>query len=371
MRIAVIGDHGHAVAAPFAGGLEAMTWYLSAWLADHGHELTLFAPSGSNVPGVKVVPLELDWGVSDLARRDVSMPGEKILRAQHAYLKLLKHLSLATHDFDVVHIHALHPLPVSLAHLTGLPTVLTLHSPPTPWLESALDVAGADAPYLVAVSRANQALWAESSGDVDVIRNGVDLGRWCAGGADGVGDAAVWAGRIVPEKAPHLAIAAARAAGLALRIAGPIEDEAYFRAHVLPLLGDGIDYVGRLSHLALSRLVARSSVLLQTPQWDEPFCLSAAEAIASGTPVAAFDRGGLREVVGRRGGVLTEPGDVQALARGALLARQFSRADVRCHAEATVSLDRCGTEYELLFERLSGRRHRRADGLSVPVPADG
>ncbi len=369
MRIAVVGDHGHPVAAPFAGGMEAMTWYLSAWLADRGHDVTLFAAPGSAVPGVEMVPLAVDWGVSDVARGDVSMPDERVLRAHHAYLTLLKRLSLQSRCFDVVQIHALHPLPVALAHLTGLSAVLTLHSPPTPWLESALRVAGSDAPHLVSVSRANQALWAETVDRVEVIHNGVDLGLWTAG--SGVREAAVWSGRIAPEKAPHLAIAAARIAGLPLHIAGPIENEAYFRFQVEPLLGDGIEYVGRLNHGALSRLVGESSVLLQTPQWDEPFCLAAAEAIACGTPVAAFDRGGLREVVGLEGGVLTEPGDARGLARGALRARQLSREGVRRHAEATLSLDRCGAAYELLYERLIGQRDRTPGNVDVALPTDG
>jgi glycosyltransferase involved in cell wall biosynthesis len=348
--------------------MEAMTWYLSAWLADSGHDVTLFAAPRSAVPGVEVVELELRCEPSDIARGDVSMPTAGILQAHHAYLTVLKRLALAARSFDVVQIHALHPLPVGLAHLTGLPTVMTLHSPPTPWLESALKVAGPDAPYLVSVSRANQALWAETVDGVQVIHNGVDLSRWTAG--SGVSQGAVWAGRIAPEKAPHLAIEAARLAGLALRIAGPIEHDAYFKSEVQPRLGAGIDYVGRLDHPALCRLVGDSSVLLQTPQWDEPFCLAAAEAIACGTPVAAFDRGGLREVVGSRGGVLSEPDDPRSLARGALEARQLSRAGVRAHAEAALSLNRCGAAYELLYESLM-REHRPSPGkVGARVPTD-
>ena len=153
MRIGVVGHHAAPIRPPFTGGMESITWYLTAWLARHGHEVTLFAAPGSSVPGVQVVPLDLAWGVSDVARRDVSMPEEELLRAHHAYLALIKLLSVQRGRFDVVQIDALHHLPVALSHLAGTPTVLTLHSPPTPWLESALVAAGTDAPYLVAVSR--------------------------------------------------------------------------------------------------------------------------------------------------------------------------------------------------------------------------
>ena len=350
MRIAVVGDHAHPVTPPFAGGLEAVTWYLSRWLAQRGHAVTLFAPAGSEVPGVQVIPLDLSPGISDVARHDVSMPDSGFLDAHHAYLDVIKQLMATEPGFDVIQLHSLHPLPVALAHAFSCPTVLTLHSPPTPWLESALRVAGVHAPSLVSVSQANRALWAETIEHVSAIPNGVDLACWPPGRGQ-LGSAA-WCGRIVPEKAPHLAVAAARIAGLRLRLAGPIENAEYFETVLAPLLGDDITYEGLLDHGALSRLIRGSVVLLQTPQWDEPFCLAAAEAVASGTPVAAFDRGGLREVLGQHGGVLAEPGDAGALAAAALRAAALPRAQVRAHAERSLSLDRCGMAYERLFTRL-------------------
>jgi glycosyltransferase involved in cell wall biosynthesis len=359
MRIGVVGHHAAPIVPPFAGGLESMTWYLTAWLARRGHEVTLFAVPGSNVPGVQVVPLDLAWGASDAARRDVSMPDEERLRAHHAYLALLKRLSTQPGRFDVLQIHALHHLPVALTHLSATPTVLTLHSPPTPWLESALAAAGADAPYLVAVSQATRALWSETIDVDEVIHNGVDLERWPAGA--GRSGAAVWCGRLVPEKAPHLAIDAARLAGVPLRLAGPVGDPRYFEAEVRPRLGDDARYLGCLDHEGLACLVGDSTVVLQTPVWDEPFCLAAAEGIACGTPVAAFARGGLREVIGEDGGVLAEPDSVEALAVAMLRAQRLSRRQVRAHARAWLSLDRAGEAYETAYRQLVGERSPVAD----------
>ena len=334
-----------------------MCWYLSAWMARQGHEVTLFARTGSEVPGVDTVDLDLPWTPSDVARRDSSMPDEAFLQVHHAYLDVLAQLGRHRDRFDVVQIHGLHPLPVALAAATGLPTVLTLHSPPTPWLESALAIAGDRAPRLVCVSRATARQWRARTPEIEVIPNGVDLDRWDLG--TGASGAAAWAGRIVPEKAPHLAIAGARLAGMPLRLAGPIADPTYFRAEIEPHLGEHVDYLGRLDHAALSRLIGDSEVLLQTPQWDEPFCLSAAEAIACGTPVAAFDRGGLGEVVGRDGGVLTAPGDPRALAVGVLDARRICRRRVRTHAETTLSLARTGAAYLDLYGRVREEWARR------------
>lgn len=362
MRIGLIAHHAAPIAAPFSGGLEAMTWYLARWLARRGHEVTLFAPPGSAVPGVVTVALDLHPPMSDLARRDVSMPPERFMQAHYAYQRVMRDLIAERFTFDVVHSHALHYLPVMLAEMLPVPVVLTLHTPPTPWLETALR-ASARRPCLVAVSRATARMW---GGADAIIPNGVDLDLWPAGPG---GRELAWTGRIVPEKAPHLALDAARTAGRRLRLAGPILDRRYFEHEVAPRLDSRRRYVGHLPHADLGTLLASSAALLQAPMWEEPFGLTAAEAMATGTPVASFARGGVPEVIGRRGGLLVDPGDVEGLARAACAASAFSREDVREHAHASLGIDRAG----LAHERLYGRLRRAEPPAAEPVddPAEG
>ena len=258
-----------------------MTWYLARWLANRGHEVTLFANEGSAVPGVEVIGLQSDDGPGEAARHDVSMPALEFMRAHRAYQALMLDLRRMPGRFDVVHSHSLHYLPVLMAELAPAPMALTLHCPPTPWLEAALADAGRDRPVLVAVSDATRELWHRCTPVSRVIRNGIDLARWQAGCG---GDSLLWAGRIVREKAPHLAIEAAARAGSAIRLAGPIDDRAYWDAEVEPRLGDRASYVGHLAHDQLVRLVGASGALVVTPMWEEPFCLIAAEAMAVGNP---------------------------------------------------------------------------------------
>ena len=164
----------------------------------------------------------------------------------------------------------------------------------------------------------------------------------------------MWFGRIAPEKGTHLAIDAAVLAGTGLRLAGPISDRAYFEAEIRPRLAlEGIEYVGHLTHAELVRFLGAASVALVTPCWDEPYGLVVAEALACGTPVCAFARGALPELLPEDCGRLVAPGDVESARRGARPGRRLSRAAARRHAVSACSIDAMVDGYVDLYETLA------------------
>lgn len=342
MKVALIGSARHGVGEPFAGGLEAHTSYLARGLTGLGHEVSVFATGAADA----------GFAVSEAARRDVSMPEELFMLEHHSYLDLM--LRLSGSGFDVVQNNSLHYLPVAMAPMLGRPLVTTLHTPPTPWLQSAFRcVEGAAT--CVSVSRKNAASWEGEVRVREVIPNGVDLDLWPFAPGPAGPLAAVWSGRITPEKGTHLALLAAREAGFSLRVAGPVSDGEYFRREVAPLLGDGLEYVGHLTHRRLARLVGEARVFLCTPRWDEPYGLVVAEALACGTPVAAFDRGAVAEILDGHSGRLAPPDDVPALARAIGEAAGLDRRGCRRRAEEACSLRSMVGRYHALYEDLVSR----------------
>jgi glycosyltransferase involved in cell wall biosynthesis len=350
LSIALIASHRFPIAEPFAGGLEAHVWHLARALVDRGHRVALFAAAGSDL-GVEHSRLDVStFTPSPAAQRDVSMPADEFMAAHHAYLELMMKLSTGT-DFDIIHNHSLHYLPIALARTAAAPVLTTLHTPPTPWLESAIEV-NADNTRFVAVSDYTARSWRHAAADIDVISNGVDLRLWPAGPG---GDELVWFGRLVPEKGAHVAVQAAARAGVGLRLAGPISDRAYFEREIRPLLSDRIRYVGHLDQKELATLVGHSAATLVTPLWDEPYGLVVAESLACGTPVAGFRRGGIPEILGAGSGILTEPDDVDALAAAARRAMSLSRGVARARAESHCAEGEMVEGYVSLYRHLTSR----------------
>ncbi|ORB52450.1 glycosyl transferase family 1 [Mycolicibacterium rhodesiae] len=367
MRVALIASNRYPIREPFAGGLEAHVWQLARGLVDAGHHVTLFAAHGSD-PGLSAGQLEVrELVVSAAASQDPSMPPAAFMADHHAYLALMTQLATVGSDsYDVVHNHSLHHLPVLLAATLATPMVCTLHTPPTPWLESALDITGGAGAEFVAVSQYTARQWRHVLADVTVVPNGVDAQAWPLGPG---GKALVWFGRITPEKAPHLAIEVAHRVGMPLVLAGPISDTLYFDVEIRSRLGGLVTYAGHLPIKQLRTLLGRSAAALVTPEWDEPYGLVVAEALSCGTPVVAFARGGIPEILDDRCGRLVPPADTAAMAAAIPEAIALSRNAVRQRAVEACSSAAMLNAYVGIYRHIIERREVTGnDRLLHPSP---
>ena len=172
-------------------------------------------------------------------------------------------------------------------------------------------------------------------------------------------------GRIHPDKGVVAAIEAAKEAGIPLRIAGIIQDEAYFEQEIVPRLdGEQVQYVGSVQAEDRSSFLGGAIALLHLIDFDEPFGLSVVEAMACGTPVIAFDRGSMSEIIthGTTGSVVT---DVASAADAIRRVGQLDRRTVRNVAVRRFSADRMVDEYVTVYRRVIGEFERRSSCRSV------
>jgi glycosyltransferase involved in cell wall biosynthesis len=168
----------------------------------------------------------------------------------------------------------------------------------------------------------------------------------------------VFAGRFSPEKGAADAIAIAQIAGIEIDLFGDSYDANYTERHVEPRRAEpGVAIHAAVEQTELWEVMARAAVVLCPAKWEEPFGMVAAEAQACGTPVVAFRRGALPEVIiDGSTGFLIEPDDHQAAAQAVNRAFVLSRAACRAHAETDLDIERSLDAHELLYERLATAR---------------
>ncbi|PAY22857.1 sugar transferase [Dietzia natronolimnaea] len=346
MTIAVIGPSRFPIREPYAGGLEVVVAKEVAALRSRGHHVTLFAAAGSegHDPRFEFTAMS---GVAGFGDSFYPKGGYEADAAE--FHRLMDHL--AESRFDVILNHSLSHVPLIRAAEMDARMITTLHCPALAPMQDAFDQFGGLTGMVHAVSRSVLGSWRVPQG-AEVIPNGVETRIWrphppsATTHTSGIPPRAVWCGRIVPEKAPHLAVDAALRAGMELDLAGRIGDDRYMRTVLAPRLrqaGDSVRFHGALGRESLVPLVARASVALVTPCWEEPFGLTAIEPLACGTPVVALARGGIREILrGQPGVVLVDPGrdPASALAAAVPVALTFDRVATARAAAAAFSHER-------------------------------
>jgi glycosyltransferase involved in cell wall biosynthesis len=362
LRIAVIAHLRHPIAMPFMGGMEAHCYQLVAALGARGHDVTLFA-SGDSDPALPLHPIAERHYDAVLPWAQWHGTPELTAFQEAAFGRAWD--EIAAGGFDIVHNNTMHPTLHVLAKRDRKPMVTSLHVPPFAGLANAVADNGAEWLRQTATSQSHLASWwATPPNTASVVHNGIDTVRWQFQG-EGNGRA-VWAGRITQNKGTAVALDVAKRAGVALDVIGPIDCMDYFTDHVAPRLDHASIYHGHLGGQALVDAIGSASVLLSTPMWDEPFGLIAAEALACGVPVAALDRGAMREVVGDCGAIAT---DAASLGDAIGAATAISRTSCRDRVERLFSLAAMIEGYERAYAAAIAGSHRSSCASTTAVLA--
>lgn len=340
MKIAQVAPLFESVPPKLYGGTERVVASLCDALVDLGHEVTLFASADSRTRA-KLVP----------TREQAIRLDERPLKSDlAAHLRMLREVERHAAQFDVLHFHVelLH-LPMFELHCTKC--ITTLHG--------RLDVADLPQVYecwrgfgLVSIS--------------DHQRRPMPNANWLATVPHGLsprsyrahphtsGDYLAFVGRASPEKGLEAAIQIAIRAGIPLKIAAKVDyaDRIYYAAHVKPLLEHPlIEFIGEIDDAAKSEFLGNARALLFPIRWPEPFGLVMIEAMACGTPVVAFRRGAVPEVI-EDGvtGFIVDTDDEAVAALGRL--DQLERGTVRAAFEQRFSAEHMAEAYIAVYASL-------------------
>ena len=333
MRIGLISSIAHRTPPRDYGPWEQVASTLTEGFVRRGHDVTLFATADS-VTAARLVG-SAPTGYEEDRRLDV-----KVWEALHlsAAFDPAQHLDVLANHFDF--------LPLSYSRLVRTPVVTTIHGFSS---EAIVPVYRAfdDIGHYVAISDADRH---PDLTYAATIHHGIDTAAFTPVTEPSGPAYLLFLGRIHPDKGAHHAIEVARRTGMPLRIAGIVQDQAYFDAQVRPSLDDVmVTYLGPVGPAERDALLGGAAALLHLIDFDEPFGLSVVESLATGTPVIAHRRGSMPELLddGRTGFLVDDAdGAVAAVGRLATIDR------VTCRETAVTRFDqeRMVDAYLELFE---------------------
>jgi glycosyltransferase involved in cell wall biosynthesis len=356
MKIAQIAPLYESCPPQLYGGTERVVFYLTEELVRLGHQVTLFA-SGDSHTSAKLVPccdaaLRLDGRVKD---------------PLVYHLIMLDGVRRQADQFDILHFHTdyLH-FPFFAAQWDK--TVTTMHGR----LDlDDLAVVMRRFPQLPLVSiSAAQRSPMSSANWCGTVHHGLprDLHRL----GPGNGGYLAFLGRISPEKGVDRAITIARRVRLSLQIAAKIDaaDQAYYDSEILPLLQDPlVEFVGEIGENEKGAFLGDAAALLFPIDWPEPFGLVLIEAMANGTPVIAFGRGSVPEIIedGLTGFIVES---VDAAVDAVRRARLLDRGQIRRRFEERFTAERMARDYLRLYNKVLSAQAYGACGPDEPAAED-
>lgn len=326
MKIAMLAPIAWSTPPKKYGPWEQVASTLTEALVKVGHEVTLFATADSRTSG----KLE---AVCPLPYAENPDMDPKVWECLH-----ISHLMEQAADFDIIHNH-FDFLPLSYSRLINTPMITTIHGFSSPRILPVYKKYNSDTAY-ISISNADRH---PDLDYLDTIYHGIDSKDFKF--REKKEDYLLYFGRIHPDKGAHEAIAIAKKSGHPLKIAGLIQDQEYFERQVEPHIDDqNIIYLGNADPEMRSELLAGAKALLHPIFFEEPFGLSIAEALMSGTPVIAYYRGSMPELI-QHGVTGFLVNDLESAMAAVDQLGQLNPQDCRHYAESHFSVEVMAARY--------------------------
>ena len=333
MHIAMLAPIAWRTPPRHYGPWENIASLITEGLVLRGHKVTLFATADSKTSGIlhAVCPRGYEEDRSIIP---------KVWECLH-----ISELFENADSFDIIHNHFDY-LPLTYTGLTSTPVVTTIHGFSSPGILPVYKKYNKKVFY-VSISNSNQ------SPELDYIKtihHGIDITQFDYQSKPD--DTLIFLGRIHNDKGARQAIGIARACNKKLILAGIIQDQSYFDEYVAPQLdNDKVVYVGAVEPIERNRLLGKAFALLHPIQFDEPFGLTVIESMACGTPVIAFNRGSMPELIENGfNGFLAS--DVNEAINAVKHIHEIDRHNCRRHVEQHFTVDRMINEYIHVYEMI-------------------
>ena len=333
MHIAMLSPIAWRTPPRHYGPWENVASLITEGLVSRGHEVTLFATGDSETGGRlhAVCPRGYEEDRSLIP---------KVWECLHISA-LFDHAG----EFDIIH-NNFDFLPLTYTGLTTTPVVTTIHGFSSPGILPVYKKYNGKVFY-VSISDADRSPGLDY---IKTIHHGIDIRQFDFRLVPD--DYLLFFGRIHDDKGPRQAIEIARACNKKLILAGIIQDQAYHDRYVAPHIdNDNVVYADSVGPAERNRLLGNACALLHPIQFDEPFGLSVIESMACGTPVIAFDRGSMPELIenGKNGFLV---GNVDEAIEAVSRIEDVDRAACRRHVEQHFTVDRMVDKYIQVYEMI-------------------
>jgi glycosyltransferase involved in cell wall biosynthesis len=337
LRVAVLAPVSWRVPPRNYGPWEQFASLLTEGLVERGVNVTLFATGDSRTAGrlASVVPR---------AYSEDPQAEPKVSECLH-----IAHVFERADEFDVIH-NSFDFLPLTYSSLVETPVLTTIHGFSSPRILPVYQRYNDSCAY-VAISDADRDPSLEY---LATIHHGIDTDAFSLHPEPG--SYLLFFGRIHPEKGTAEAIDVAARIGLPLVVAGIVQDQRYFDEQIAPRIdGHAVQFLGAVGPAARSEILGGARALLHLIGFDEPFGYSVVEAMACGTPVIAFRRGSMPElIVDGTTGFLVD--DIDTAVAAVVCAHALDRGAIRAHAVARFGRARMVDAYVEAYETVARER---------------